>query len=120
MTTQDTLAGRLRVALNLEDEPDTRTNGHSDHRPDGGFEGFEGAKSSPFSWPDPKPIRGGLEPVDAFDINFMPAALGPWIDDIPTGCSVRPIMSAVAAITALGSLIGRRAGYQAATENGLD
>ena len=51
MTTQDTLAGRLRVALNLEDEPDTRTNGHSDHRPDGGFEGFEGAKSSPFCGP---------------------------------------------------------------------
>jgi hypothetical protein len=82
MTAQDTLAGRLRSSLNLEGEPSTRTNGHSDHRPDGGFEGFEGAKSSPFSWPDPKPIRGGLEPVDAFDINFMPAALGPWIDDI--------------------------------------
>ena len=81
MTAQDTLAGRLRSSLNLEGEPSTRTNGQVDHR-DGGFEGFEGAKSSPFSWADPKPIRGGLAPVDPFDISFMPAALGPWVEDI--------------------------------------
>jgi Protein of unknown function (DUF3987) len=112
MTAQDTLAVRLRASLNLEDEPGTRTKGDADHRPDGGFEGFEGAKGSPFSWPDPKPIRGGLAPVDAFDINFMPAALGPWIDDIANRLQCPPDYVAVAAITSLGSLIGRRAGIK--------
>ena len=63
-------------------------------------------------WPDPKPIQGGLEPVDAFDINFMPAALGPWVDDISTRLQCPPDYVGVAAVTALGSLIGRRAGIK--------
>ena len=111
MTAQDTLAGRLRASLNLEGEPSTRTNGHLDHR-DGGFESFEGAKSSPFSWADPKPIRGGLAPVDPFDISFMPAALGPWVEDISERLQCPPDYVGVTAIAGLGSLIGRRAGIK--------
>ena len=111
MTAQDTLAGRLRSSLNLEGEPSTCTNGHLDHR-DGGFEGFEGAKSSPFSWADPKPIRGGLAPVDPFDISFMPAALGPWVEDISERLQCPHDYVGVTAIAGLGSLIGRRAGIK--------
>jgi hypothetical protein len=66
----------------------------------------------PIEWPDPKPIKGGLAPVDAFDIDFMPAALGPWVGDISTRLQCPPDYVGVAAITALGSLIGRRAGIK--------
>jgi hypothetical protein len=90
MTTQDTLAGRLRVALNLEDEPDTRTNGQSDHRPDGGFEGFEGAKCSPFSWPDPKPMGAGcVHRSVRHQLHASRARTGWRIS--PNDCNARPI-----------------------------
>src|SRR5262249_48408745 len=32
-------------------------------------------------WPEPKPLPSGLAPVQPFDIDFMPTALAPWIDD---------------------------------------
>jgi Protein of unknown function (DUF3987) len=63
-------------------------------------------------WPDPKPIGGGLIPVDPFDINFMPAALGPWVEDISERLQCPPDYVGVAAMAALGSLIGRRAGIK--------
>jgi Protein of unknown function (DUF3987) len=66
----------------------------------------------PIKWPDPKPIGGGLAPVDPFDISFMPAALGPWVEDISERLQCPPDYVGVTAIAALGSLIGRRAGIK--------
>jgi len=64
------------------------------------------------SWPDPKPLPCGLPPVDAFSTDFMPGALAPWVDDIATRLQCPPDYVAVAAITALGSTIGRRIGIK--------
>ena len=70
------------------------------------------ARQTRTDWPDPKPIKGGLAGVDDFNIDFMPAALGPWVDDISNRLQCPPDYVAVAAITALGALIGRRAGIR--------
>ena len=70
------------------------------------------ARQTRTDWPDPKPIKGGLARVDDFNIDFMPAALGPWVDDISNRLQCPPDYVAVAAITALGALIGRRAGIR--------
>jgi hypothetical protein len=47
---------------------------------------------------------------------LMPAALAPWIDDISNRLQCPPDYVAVAAITALGSLIGRRIGIKPQTK----
>jgi hypothetical protein len=64
------------------------------------------------AWPDPKPLPSGLPPVEAFDFALVPEALRPWIDDIATRLQCPPDYVAVAAITALGSVIGRRVGIR--------
>ena len=63
-------------------------------------------------WPEPKPLPSGLAPVQPFDIDFMPTALAPWIDDIAHRLQCPPDYVAVAAVTALGSAIGRRVGIK--------
>jgi hypothetical protein len=68
------------------------------------------------SWPDPKPLPCGLPPVDDFSSDFMPSALAPWVDDIATRLQCPPDYVAVAAITALGSTIGRRLGIKPQTD----
>ena len=67
-------------------------------------------------WPKPKPLPNGLPPVDAFDSNFLPAALAPWVDDIANRLQCPPDYVGVAAITALGSVIGRRIGIKPQTK----
>jgi len=64
------------------------------------------------AWPEPKPLPSGLAPVQPFDIDFMPTALAPWIDDITQRLQCPPDYVAVAAVTALGSVIGRRVGIK--------
>jgi putative DNA primase/helicase len=100
----------IERAPDYSDDPGHTPSGKSDNA--AGFGGFEGAQGRPFSWPDPKPLQGGLEPVEEFDIAFLPASLGPWIEDISNRLQCPPDFVAVAAITALGSLIGRRAGIK--------
>jgi putative DNA primase/helicase len=65
-----------------------------------------------FEWPAPKPLPDGLLPVEPFSSDFMPDALAPWIDDISDRLQCPPDYVAVAAITALGSVIGRRVGIK--------
>src|SRR5262249_23637260 len=55
------------------------------------------------AWPEPKPLPSGLAPVQPFDIDFMPTALAPWIEDIAQRLQCPPDYVAVAAVTALGS-----------------
>jgi hypothetical protein len=71
-----------------------------------------GGHRNALKWPEPKPIQGGLKAVEAFDINFIPAALGPRVDDLAERLQCPPDYVAVAAITSLGSVIGRRAGIK--------
>jgi putative DNA primase/helicase len=63
-------------------------------------------------WPDPKPIMEALLPVASFKSEFVPASLGPWIEDISDRLQCPPDFVAVAAITALGAVIGRRVGIK--------
>ena len=63
-------------------------------------------------WPNPKPLPNGLAPVDPFQFEFMPDALAPWIEDIADRLQCPPDYAGVAAMTALGSVIGRRVGVK--------
>jgi putative DNA primase/helicase len=70
------------------------------------------ASGSKPSWHKPKPLPDELLPVEAFDIEFLPNALGPWVADIAERLQCPVDYVAVAAVTALGSLIGRRVGIK--------
>ena len=63
-------------------------------------------------WPEPKPLPNGLVPVEPFSSEFMPDVLARWIDDIGNRLQCPPDYVAVAALTALGSVIGRRIGIK--------
>src|SRR5262249_51230618 len=69
-------------------------------------------RSGGVAWPEPKPLPNGLALVEPFSSEFMPDALAPWIDDIANRLQCPPDYVAVAAITALGSVIGRRIGIK--------
>ena len=68
------------------------------------------------AWPDPKPIPRGLPSVDAFNLDFLPDALKPWVGDVSDRLQCPPDYVAVAAIVALGSVIGRRIGIKPQTK----
>jgi hypothetical protein len=57
-------------------------------------------------WPEPKPLPNGLPRVDDFSLEFLPDALAPWVEDITNRLQCPPDYVAVAATTALGSVIG--------------
>jgi hypothetical protein len=63
-------------------------------------------------WPEPISLPDGLPAVDAFSSEFLPASVSPWVDDIAERLQCPPDYVAVAAITALGSVIGRRIGVR--------
>lgn len=63
-------------------------------------------------WPEPKPLPNGLAPVETFSSEFMPDALAQWVDDIANRLQCPPDYVAVAALTSLGSVIGRRIGIK--------
>jgi uncharacterized protein DUF3987 len=63
-------------------------------------------------WPEPKPLPSGLARVEPFNSEFLPDALAPWVDDIANRLQCPPDYVAVAALTSLGSLIGRRIGIK--------
>jgi Protein of unknown function (DUF3987) len=63
-------------------------------------------------WPEPKPLPNGLAPVEPFSSEFIPDALARWVNDISNRLQCPPDYVAVAALTALGSVIGRRIGIK--------
>jgi hypothetical protein len=63
-------------------------------------------------WPEPKPLPSGLAPVESFNSDFLPDALAPWVEDIANRLQCPPDYVAVAALTSLGSVIGRRIGIK--------
>jgi Protein of unknown function (DUF3987) len=68
--------------------------------------------NSAAEWPIPKPIPDELLRVDQFASSFLPNRLAPWIDDIADRLQAPPDYAAVTAMTALGSVIGRRIGIK--------
>ena len=63
-------------------------------------------------WPEPKPLPNGLPKVDAFESDFLPDRLAPWVSDTSDRLQCPQDYVAVAVITALGSVIGRRVGIK--------
>ena len=63
-------------------------------------------------WPEPQPLPSGLRPVPPFKSDFLPKAFAPWVDDVAERLQCPPDYVAVAAVTALGSTIGRRIGIK--------
>lgn len=64
------------------------------------------------AWPDIKPLPDGIIPVETFNFEFLPVALRAWIKDASNRLQCPADYLAVAATTALGTLIGRRLGIK--------
>jgi putative DNA primase/helicase len=64
------------------------------------------------TWPELTPLPSGDIPVDPFDYEFLPMALQEWVRDISNRLQCPPDYVAVAAVAALGTLIGRRLGIR--------
>ena len=63
-------------------------------------------------WSAPKPLPNGLAPVAPFDLAFLPESIAPWVGDISDRIQCPPDLVAIPAITALGSMIGRKLGIR--------
>ncbi len=59
-------------------------------------------------WPEPAPLPAELPNVEPFDFKLLPNALRPWISDIADRVQCPPDFPAVAAMVALGSVLGRK------------
>lgn len=66
--------------------------------------------SSPIDWKDPTPLPQGIPSVRVLDAVLIPEPFRGWLTDIAERMQIPPDFSAVAAIVAAGSLIGRRCG----------
>lgn len=61
------------------------------------------------NWPDPAPLGDELPPVQAFDLDLLPASLRPLVEDVSERMQVPPDYAAIAAMVALAGCVGRRA-----------
>ena len=59
-------------------------------------------------WPEPQPLPDGLARVDSFDLDMLPGRLCAWIGDIADRVQCPPDFVAVAAVAALGAVLGRK------------
>ena len=60
------------------------------------------------AWPEPLSLPEGLSPVENFDLEFIPPAIGPWVGDISERMQCPPEYIAVSAMVGLGSVLGRK------------
>jgi len=96
-------------ALAIESVPDASAGAAA------GFGSFGSAKAgdnppviAAKEYPEPQAIAATLTPVLAFNSAWLPASLRPWIADIAERMQCPPDFPAVAAMTALSSIAGRR------------
>jgi putative DNA primase/helicase len=61
---------------------------------------------------EPLPLPAELLPVEPFDYDLLPGSFRPWVQDMCERMQCPPDFVAVAVMTALGSLIGRRLGVR--------
>jgi putative DNA primase/helicase len=66
--------------------------------------------TEPHTWPEPQPIPSGLLPVEPFDDDMLPNIFRPWVSDIAERMQCPPDYSAVGALVALSSVVGRKLG----------
>ena len=63
-------------------------------------------------WPEPTPLPAGLSSVTAFNADMLPDAIGPWVSDISERMQCPPDYVGIAALVALGSVLGRKIGIR--------
>src|SRR5512144_1585255 len=63
-------------------------------------------------WPEPAPLPDGLPAVNAFDTESLPDIFRPWVADIAERMQCPPDFPAVAAVTTLGSVVGKQVGIR--------
>lgn len=68
--------------------------------------------SGHLSWPEPKPLPTGLAPVAAFDLDFLPASIAPWVADIAERMQCPTDFVAIPSLVGLGSVLGRKIGIR--------
>lgn len=66
------------------------------------------ADPGPQDWPDPQALPSGLLPVAAFDVEMVPASIGPWVMDIAERMQCPPDFVAASAVVALAAVLGRK------------
>lgn len=72
---------------------------------------FVSGSGAPFprgEWHEPKPLSDGLSPVPAFEPDYLPAAIRPWVADIAERMQCPLDFVSTPAIVALGAAVGRR------------
>jgi hypothetical protein len=104
------IAGGQRMHRARWGTEDRRTDGEQEP-PESGKEKTNNSKA-PDDWSEPKPLPIGLAKVESFCPEFLPDAIAPWVSDIAERLQCPTDYVAVAAITALGSVIGRRVGIK--------
>jgi len=62
------------------------------------------------NWPEPKPVKFQLLPVEPLPIGILPEAYQAWIGDLAHRLQCPPDMAACAAITMTGAIIGAGCG----------
>ena len=62
------------------------------------------------NWPEPLSLPEGLSPVASLDMALLPAKIAPWVCDISERMQCPPDYVGSTALTALGSVLGRRIG----------
>ena len=70
----------------------------------------EPTASSDDDWPEPLSLPEGLSPVASLDMALLPAKIAPWVLDISERMQCPPDYIGSTALTALGSVLGRRIG----------
>jgi len=73
---------------------------------------FVSTSGGHISWPKPRPLPDGLAPVAAFDLDFLPGSVAPWIADIAERMQCPADFVAIPSIVALGSVLGRKIGIR--------
>jgi hypothetical protein len=63
---------------------------------------------APPTWPEPKPLPDGLLPVKAFELDYLPESIAPWVSDISDRMQCPPDFVGVTAMVALGAVLGRK------------
>jgi putative DNA primase/helicase len=61
------------------------------------------------AWPQPAQLGDELQPVRAFDLEYLPASFRPIVEDVSERMQTPPDFAAASVVVALGACVGRRA-----------